>query len=300
MSPAPHILVAGSYGLSTRYVVGAAPEPGETIIAAAAFVDHGGKGSNQAIAAARLGARVDFITAIGEDAAGDGARALWRAEGVRCTVRRTSEVGTMTGAIIVEADGENRIVVGLGAMDTLDDRDADIVGELANADTTVIVQNEAPLAFTRRVLELARAVGARTVYNPAPAVELPSGTDLWAFVDYLVPNATEARALLGDTAVADDAVAGELARRTGCRVVLTLGALGAMIAGQDGGVHVPAVETEVVDTTGAGDCFTAAFATAMARGKGEVEAVGFACQAAARAVSAPGVLDGLPYAADLR
>jgi ribokinase len=291
----PHVLVAGSYGLSMRYVAERPPEAGETLIAEGVFADHGGKGSNQAIAAARLGATVDFLTAVGDDAAGDEAIALWRREGVQATAVRVRGRATMTGSIIVDRSGENRIIVGLGAMASLDEGDARLAKPLLTPATTVVVQNEAPLAFTRRILELAREAGALTIYNPAPAIDLLEAGELWPLVDYLVPNASEAARILGDAAVAPGPeLAEQLAARTGCRVVLTLGSGGAVVASAGGTEYTPARSVEAVDTTGAGDCFTAALAVALAGGTTDGEAVRFATLAASRAVQRPGVLDGLP------
>ncbi|MFF2275594.1 ribokinase [Agromyces sp. NPDC058126] len=304
MSGAPHVVVAGSYGWSTRYVLAAAPAPGETVLADDVQFEHGGKGSNQAVAAARLGASVDFVTAIGRDHAADSAVALWTAEGVRAEPLRPTGLPTMTGTILVEGDGENRIVAALGAMLALGADQAGAVDELVTADSTVIVQNEAPLAFTRAVLERANAAGARTVYNPAPAsAALDHRDPVWCAVDVLVPNEHEARSLLGADGMASDApaaeLAGELAERTGCRVVMTLGEHGALIAAGGSVEHVPAVPATAVDTTGAGDCFTAALAVALAEGAVLRDAVRFACLAASRAVAVPGVIDGLPRRAEL-
>ncbi|MGH3705770.1 MAG: ribokinase [Agromyces sp.] len=301
---APHIVVAGSYGWSTRYVLASAPGPGETVLAHDVQFEHGGKGSNQAVASARLGASVDFVTAVGHDHAADSAAALWADEGVRATALRPRDLPTMTGTILVEADGENRIVAALGAMLALGAADARLIDDLVTADSTVIVQNEAPYAFTRAVLERAKAVGARTVYNPAPAsAALDHGDPVWRVVDVLVPNEHEARSLLGtaggDTATAPDELARRLSESTGCRVVLTLGGRGAVFATRGAVEHVPAVPATAVDTTGAGDCFTAALSVALAEGAVLRDAVGFACLAASRAVAVPGVIEGLPRRAAL-
>ncbi len=297
---APHVVVGGSYGLSTRYVVESAPAPGETVLAGLVALDHGGKGSNQAVAAARLGADVDFITAIGLDAAGAGAHTLWEREGVRATAVTSSDP-TMTGTIVVDAHGENRIVVGMGAMAGLTAEHAHLIAERIRPESVVVVQNEAPPAFSRALLELARERGARTVYNPAPAVSAVGIDEIWPLVDHLIPNATEAAHLVGGDARArsEADTAAALARRTGCRVVMTVGERGAVISD---GYRVRTVATPrvvAVDTTGAGDCFTGAFATALAAGEDELDAARFACAAASLAVTRPGVVDALPFRADL-
>lgn len=297
---APHVVVGGSYGVSTRYVVREAPAAGETILADLVALDHGGKGSNQAVAAARLGAEVDFITAIGLDAAGTGAHALWTREGVRATAITSSDP-TMTGTIVVDARGENRIVVGMGAMSGLTAHHAQLMAELVRPKSIVVVQNEAPLPFNRALLEVARERGARTVYNPAPALPAAGLDEIWPLVDFLIPNATEAAHLVAGHTDGRSEIdtAAVLARCTGCRVVMTVGERGAILSD---GVSIDAVaapRVAAVDTTGAGDCFTGAFATALASGEDALDAARFACAAASFAVTRPGVVDGLPYRDDL-
>lgn len=292
---APHVVVGGSYGLSTRYVVERAPAAGETVTAVLTVLDHGGKGSNQAIAAARLGAEVDFLTAIGADSAGSGGIDLWEREGVKATAI-TSTLPTMTGSIIVDRDGENRIVIGMGAMADLAAEHAQLIAEKIGEESVVVVQNEAPLAFARALLQLAKERGARTVYNPAPVVLSDELSAIWPLVDYLIPNASEARHLIGAGAegISPQDIVRTLAERTGCHVVLTIGEDGAVVTNGVEIVSVPASVVVAVDTTGAGDCFTGAFATALAAGQDEVSAARFACEAAAVAVMHAGVVEGLP------
>ncbi|GAB3585817.1 ribokinase [Leifsonia lichenia] len=304
MSTGPKILVAGSYGLSTRYVVDRAPAPGETMVAGHVALDHGGKGSNQAIAAARLGADVTFMTALGRDHAADSARALWHRERVVAVVEEFPSSPTMSGAIVVDRNGENCITVGLGAMAELTADHAAVADAIAGPGWIAVVQNEAPVEYTVEVLRRAKRNGATTILNPAPAYA-PDQLDerVWDAVDFVLPNEHEALALLGvagdDRPGDTDEVARALARRTGSTVVITRGARGAVFSDgvtvENRGVDA----ARAVDTTGAGDTFTAAFAVAVGRGADVGDAVSFANRAAGHSVRHAGVINGLPRASDL-
>ncbi|KQR50858.1 hypothetical protein ASF88_16655 [Leifsonia sp. Leaf336] len=304
MSVTPKILVAGSYGVSTRYVVDRAPAAGETVIAARVGTDHGGKGSNQAVCAARLGAEVTFMTALGGDHSADAARALWRTEGVVAVVEEFPASPTMSGAIVVDRSGENCITVGLGAMADLTAEHAAVTDAIAGPGWIAVVQNEAPVEYTFEVLRRAKRNGATTILNPAPAFA-PDQLDesLWDVVDFVLPNEHEALALLGvagDNRPGDaEEIARTLARRTRSTVVITRGARGAVIS--DGvTVEARAVDAvRAVDTTGAGDTFTGAFAVAIGRGADVGDATDFANRAAGYSVRHAGVINGLPRASDL-
>jgi ribokinase len=264
------IAVVGSYGVGLTFGVERVPERGESVIGSFSRTDPGGKGSNQAIGAARLGAEVALLTAVGEDAFGDGALELWREEGVDATAVLRSPEPTMTAAILVEASGENRIVIVPGALSTLTPEHVNAFApSIARADV-LLVQLEIPVEPALHALEVARDAGVRTILNPAPAPAQP----IAPVADYLTPNETEAAAV---------------ARARGT-VVVTLGEEGARI-GDD---HVPAFPARVVDTTGAGDAFNAAFAVALAEGCSELDAVRWGCAAGAHMVEHPGVVPGLP------
>jgi ribokinase len=264
------VAVVGSYGVGLTVELDRMPEAGETVVGRTFRTDHGGKGSNQAVGAARLGAEVAFLTAIGEDSFAHDAVALWDAEGVRAEAIVVPSAATMTAPIFVEPSGQNRIVIVPGALERLSrahvDRFAD---RIAQADVCV-VQLEIPLDTALYALEVAREKGVRTILNPAPA----PGTPISPEVDYVTPNETEAAAVAG-------------ARAT---VVLTLGEDGAELDG----VHVSAFPADPVDTTGAGDAFTAAFAVALAEGRADLEAVRWGCAAGAHMVEHAGVVPGLP------
>lgn len=297
------ILVAGSYGFSTRFTVDHSPAPGETVRADAVSFDHGGKGSNQAVGAARLGASVALLTALGDDAAAAGARELWRAEGVRDLSVDVPGEPTMVGSIYVDRRGENSIAIGFGAMGHLTSEHATPVSELVDESWIVLVQNEAPIEFTREILRRASARGARTILNPAPALHGVAPDDpLWRFVDYVTPNEHEAVTLAGPGRTDEATIAettARLARDTGTRVITTVGARGALLS--DGGPtsHFRVRAVEAVDTTGAGDTFNAALAVALSEGRSDAEAISWACTAARHSVQHHGVIDGLPFRGDL-
>lgn len=264
------IAVVGSYGVGLTFGSARAPERGETVIGTLFRQDHGGKGSNQAVGAARLGAEVSFLTAVGEDDFGQAAFGLWEEEGVDATAVLRAAQPTITAAILVEETGENRIVVVPGALATLTPAHVDeFAGRIAAADI-VLVQLEIPIETALRALEVGHEAGVRTILNPAPAPTTPVAPR----ADYVVPNETEA------SSVAD--AAGTL--------VLTLGERGARV----GDETVPAFPARTVDTTGAGDAFCAAFAVALAEGAGDLEAVRWGCAAGAHMVEHEGVVPGLP------
>jgi ribokinase len=268
------VAIVGSYGVGLTVELDRVPNAGETVIGRTFRRDHGGKGSNQAVGCARLGAEVDFLTAIGDDAFGHDALALWQEEGVRAQAVLAT-AATMCAPIFVEPSGENRIVVVPGALEQLSRAHVDaFANRIANADVCV-VQLEIPLDTALYALEVARRAGVRTILNPAPAPTQPIAPD----VDYLTPNETEAAAVSG-------------ARGT---LVLTLGEQGAQL----GDERVPAFAAVVADTTGAGDAFTSAFAVALAEGLADLDAVRWGCAAGAHMVEHPGVVPGLPTRAQL-
>src|SRR4051794_5232480 len=184
------IAVVGSYGVGLTVELDRVPEAGETVVGRSFRTDHGGKGSNQAVGAVRLGAEVDFLTAIGDDAFGHEAIALWEAEGVRAEPVVVN-APTMTAPILVEPSGENRIIIVPGALAELGRVHVDaFAGRIAAADICV-VQLEIPVDTALYALELARRAGARTILNPAPAPPSPIAPE----VDYVTPNETEAAAV---------------------------------------------------------------------------------------------------------
>ena len=264
------IAVVGSYGVGLTFGSARAPERGETVIGTLFRHDHGGKGSNQAVGAARLGAEVVFLTAVGGDDFGDGAFGLWAEEGVDASAVVKVPLPTMTAAILVEETGDNRIVVVPGALSALSPAHVDAFAEQIAAADVLLVQLEIPVETALHAIETARAAGVRTVLNPAPAP--PSA--IAPAADYLTPNESEAFAVEGADGI----------------LVVTLGDQGARL----GGDRIPAFPARPVDTTGAGDAFCAAFAVALAEGAEDADAVRWGCAAGAHMVEHEGVIPGLP------
>ena len=265
----------GSYGAGLTFGAERVPERGESVIGSLFRIDHGGKGSNQAVGAARLGAEVALLTAVGQDTFGDSAFDLWAAEGVDAGAVIRPELPTMTAAILVEASGDNRIVIVPGALEVLTSAHVDEFATQIAAADVLLVQLEIPLDTALHALEVARSAGVRSVLNPAPAPERP----IAPVADYITPNETEAPSVAG-------------AQGT---LVLTLGERGARL----GEEIVPAFAARVVDTTGAGDAFCAAFAVALAENQPTLDAVRWGCAAGAHMVEHEGVVPGLPTRAEL-
>ncbi|MCW5950772.1 MAG: ribokinase, partial [Propionibacteriaceae bacterium] len=188
------IAVVGSYGVGLTMRVNRLPAGGETLTDGVFSIGHGGKGSNQAVAAARLGAEVSFLTAVGADPFGTAACELWRDEGVRAIVLTTG-AATMVGVILVEPGGENRIVIAPGALAELSPADVDAFEDAIATADILVTGFEIPVPVARRALQLARRHGVRTLLNPAPAV--PLDAELWELTDVLTPNQSEAAVLTG-------------------------------------------------------------------------------------------------------
>jgi ribokinase len=264
------VAVVGSYGVGLTFGAERLPERGESVIGDLFRTDHGGKGSNQAVGAARLGAEVSLMTAVGEDSFGDDAFALWAEEGLDVSAVVRAPMPTMTAAILVEQGGDNRIVIVPGALSTLTPRHVDAFAPQIHGADILLVQLEIPLETALHAVELGCRAGVCTVLNPAPAPPRP----LRVAANYLIPNETEAPAV----ADADGTL------------VVTLGEQGARI----GDERVPAFPARAVDSTGAGDAFCAAFAVALAEGAADLDAVRWGCAAGAHMVEHEGVIPGLP------
>jgi ribokinase len=258
----PRIVVVGSYNRDLSFVMRRMPADGETVIGADLVEGPGGKGSNQAIQAARAGAYVSMLAAVGADGAGSEAVALWRRCGIatRMVVRKDG-VATGSAAILVEADGRNRIVVASGANACLTAADVRRAGGGIRASALVVGQLEVPVAATQAAFAMARRAGAATLLNAAPAISrIPAS--LLRLTDILVVNEIEARALTGLPARATPStLARALGKFARLAAVVTVGADGAWLAGAGRAPsRFPAPSTKVVDTTGAGDAFVGAFA----------------------------------------
>lgn len=299
---APIVTVVGSYAVGLTIVVERAPVGGETVIGAGYEEGPGGKGSNQAIQAARLGADVALVAVVGADRFAQEARAMWEAEGVDTTyVASCDGLATGVGFIVVEASGENRIVLDLGANGRLSRASVDAAAERIARSQVVLVQFEVPTEAAIAAIAGARAAGAISILNPAPARPLPDHA--LAMIDVLTPNETELRVLAGRRSNDD---AGDpledgrmLVRRGVGAVVLTRGAAGALIIRADSALALPALPIDVIDTTGAGDAFNGALAVGLTMRMTLPDAVRMAIVAGALACTRRGVVPALPTAAEL-
>ena len=280
----PGVVVIGSYLVALVMEVERFPSVGETVNGGGYFETHGGKGSNMAVQAARLGARCAFVGRVGDDARGRSFRAMLAGEGVGTDHLHLQEgIATGVGFVILGPGGQNMIAIDSGANARFSTADVDAAGDAMRQRGTVLTQLEIPLATALRGTQCGRAAGCTTILNPAPAQDL-SGHDL-ASVSVITPNETEARVCLGMAASerADEETLGRRLLERGCgAALLTLGERGCLCVTAAGSEHIPGFAIpEVVDTTGAGDAFNAALAVALAEGRALSEAARFANAAAA-------------------
>ncbi|MFC4602867.1 ribokinase [Rhodococcus kronopolitis] len=290
---APEIVVVGSANIDTVIRVPRLPTPGETVLGTSVTEFVGGKGANQAVAAARLGRRVSLVGLVGEDAGGAVVRDALRAEGVD-TANLRPRAGTSTGIAMIQVDdeGENTVTVVPGANAELD-AERVRASELALREARITV-----LQFEisdEAVVEAVRLAGGTVILNPSPVRPVPGA--VMDRVDVLIVNRSELALLAGAPEPATTELAAELAAGVEgpAAVVVTLGADGAVLVRPGGVVVVPAVPVEaVVDPTGAGDTFCGALADALVRGEDLAAAVRWAVRAAAVAVTGPGAQSAMP------
>jgi len=302
------LLVLGSFVADVAFRATHLPSWGETLMGTSFALGPGGKGSNQAVAAARSARRegphaliVQFVSRLADDPFGQLARDLWAADAIDASLVTTSTT-TPTGAAAILIDqvrGENAIIVVPGACFTLTPEDLEPATQAIQSAAVFLTQLELPLDTVHRGLTMARAAGVPTILNPAPAPATPLPADLIALADYFIPNETEAALLTGlpvDT-VEQATAAAEAVRTAGARnVILTLGARGALVLTRDAApVLIPAFNAgPVLETTGAGDAFCGAFATALAEGQPLLDCVRFGCATAGISVTRPGTAPSMP------
>ncbi len=301
----PRITVLGSLNMDISVTVARLAGPGETVLGSAARLQPGGKGANQAVAAARLGASVRMAGCCGDDDFGRTLRSALETAGVDvAAVRILAGVPSGLALITVDATGENSITVAPGANGLAGPPEA-AASAAADCDA-LILSAEIPVPVLAAALDRARSAGVMTVLNLAPAPPEAAGL-LAAGADWLIVNAPEAGAILG-RAVTDvagaQAAAADLAAAGGGHAVITLGRDGAVLADpvladRGGALAVPGFSVESVDSVGAGDAFVAALGVAVASGVAPPEAVRLACAVAATAVTRPGAQDGLPAGPDV-
>jgi ribokinase len=292
----PEVAVVGSLNLDLVVRVARLPGPGETVSGDDVFRNPGGKGANQAVAAARLGRRVAMVGRVGDDDAGRELLESLEADAVDTSqVRVVAGVPSGIALITVSEDGENQIVVSPGANARLTPDDVGQAGAALAAAAVTLLQLEVPL---EAVAAAARAAGGTVVLNPAPVRDLPE--ELLAEVDVLVPNRVELAQLAGGAEPEKVAEATRLAGRLPARaVVVTLGADGCLVIVGGDTVHVPAVPVRAVDTTAAGDAFCGGLADALAGGATLEDAARRAVRVAAAACLRPGAQASLPTPGDL-
>ena len=290
MNRKPRIVVVGSANVDLTTFTDQFPRPGETIFGREFHLGFGGKGANQAVAACRCGAEVAMLARVGDDLFGPAYIANFAQCGVDASrVLVTPGVSTGVAPIFVESSGQNRILVVKGANDRLLPADVDAARDVLRAADCIVLQLEIPLETVYYTLRLARALGIPSILNPAPGQRLDLAE--LAHADYVIPNETEAEAPTG-LPVGGLEEARQAAMRlleSGVRrVIVTLGANGALLAGADGMRHVPPFAVQPVDTTGAGDAFIGSFACSLAAGCAEAEAIARANLYAALSTLAPG------------
>lgn len=289
------IAVVGSYNVGLTIETDKVPAAGETVLGRGYSEGPGGKGSNQAIAAARLGARVRFVGSVGKDRYGDEALRLWESEGVMSEWVKRVEEHTGIAFIVVGPAGSNIIVVDPGANGRLSPADVGTASAAIRGCGAVLTQLEIPSETAAAACRQAREEGAAVILNPAPAKE-GHRLDL-SQVDVLTPNETEFGVLAG-TADLDGGARSLLAKGPGA-VVVTLGERGARVITKDDAVTVPAPRVRPLDTTGAGDAFNGALAVALSEGEPLTSAVRFANYAGALAVTRREVVPALPTRQEL-
>jgi ribokinase len=300
MAETPRIAVVGSANTDLITFADTFPRPGETLFGQNFDLGFGGKGANQAIAARLCGAQVLMVAKVGKDLFGEATVRNFNSFGVDTTHVKIVE-GAPTGVapIFVEPGGQNRIIVVKGANDRLMPADVDAAAAELSRVHTIIMQFEVPLATIYHTVRFARAHNIRCIVNPAPAVPASLGDLVGA--DYFIPNETEAELITGlpvQTIEQAAACAVSLLEKGFRRVVITLGARGALLADATGHVHIPPFPVTAVDTTGAGDAFIGSLAVFLAEGVPEKDAIARASLYAALSTTRVGTQKSFPARAE--
>ncbi|MFL5732100.1 MAG: ribokinase [Chloroflexia bacterium] len=291
------VVVLGSLNIDLVIRVPHLPSPGETVTGHSFFQAPGGKGANQAVAAAKLGANVHMVGRVGGDAFGVALRESLRAAGAddSCVIS-TPDVSTGVALIFVDDEGENVIVLDSAANARLSTQDVEAASSQISEADALLLQLEVPLETVLRAAQAARNGTAHLILNAAPARELPG--ELFPLVDTLVVNREELAALSGSRAEPREAAGALLAKGCGA-VLVTLGAEGSVLVREGEATHVPAFRVEAVDTTAAGDTFAAAYAVASLEGADPETRLRFANAAAALTVTRAGAQIGMPARAEV-
>jgi ribokinase len=271
----PRIAVVGSANIDLTTFTDQFPRPGETIFGREFHLGFGGKGANQAVAARLCGAEVSMIARVGDDLFGPATVRNFTDQGIDAThVLITPGVSSGVAPIFVESNGQNRILVVMGANEKLMPADVDAAADVLRAADCIVLQLEVPIETVYHTLRFARQHGIRSILNPAPGQKLDLAEV--ANADYVIPNETEAEALTGMPVRSlhdARACAIHLLKSGVRRVIVTLGENGALLASDETVTHVPGHRVQPVDTTGAGDAFIGSFAVFLAEGRPEQEAI---------------------------
>lgn len=288
----PVVTVVGSFAVGMTLRTKRMPIFGETLIGSDFDMGPGGKGSNQAVGTAMLGAESYFAGIIGKDKLGDIAVELYAEKGVNTQyLLRTDKMSTGVGFIILNELGQNGIILDMGANKLMDAAFVDTVEEQIARSNVVMSVLELPVPAAARAMQLGKKHGVLTILNPAPATHLED--EVLRNVDYLTPNETELRILLGlapDDPQPTIDLANQLRKHGVGNLIVTMGERGALVMTGDGHFEVSGIHVDVVDTTGAGDAFNSGLAVALAEGKDLEEAVKFAVCAGAIACTKLGVI----------
>jgi ribokinase len=298
------ILVIGSSNMDMIVKSARLPRPGETVIGGTFSMVPGGKGANQAVAAARMGGRVHFLTCLGEDEFGRSLVARYNAEGIDTSLIQTiSGMHTGVAFILVDASGENLISVASGANALFAAERLEALERLPAVPKWVLLQLEIPLDTVVTAARWAQVRGVNVILDPAPCPREGLPDELLSLVDILTPNAVEAEALAGRpiSSDAEAVAAGRALIERGVReVIVTLGERGGVVVSQSGDWTYEAPRVRAIDTTAAGDCFAGALAVGLAEGMAEREAVALAARAAALSVTRMGAQSSLPTRREIR
>jgi ribokinase len=298
----PRITVIGSANVDYIMQVGHLPVLGETVTGGQFFQAFGGKGANQAVASARLGADVSMIGCVGADAYGIQLRDALLVEGIDCRAVSTVEGSSGVALIVVDDTSQNAIVIVAGSNGELTPASLQAFDTVLQAANVIVCQLEVPMATVGYALKRGRELGKTVILNPAPA-SAPLPAEWYASIDYLIPNESEAGALSGVTVDSLDSArlaATRLIQAGAGKVIITLGPQGVLFS--DGQVfeHLVAPKVKAVDTTAAGDTFVGGFAAALANGESEAEAIRFGQVAAALSVTRAGAQPSIPTLHDVQ
>ncbi|AJO77745.1 ribokinase [Pseudomonas sp. MRSN 12121] len=296
------VVVVGSLNMDLVTRAERLPRAGETLVGQSFATVSGGKGANQAVAAARLGAEVSMVGCVGDDAYGEQLRSALLAEQIDCQAVTAVAGSSGVALIVVDDSSQNAIVIVAGGNGQLTPEVVGGFDPVLQAADVIICQLEVPLATVEHTLKRGRALGKTVILNPAPASG-PLPADWYSSIDYLIPNESEAAALSGlpvDSLASAEAAASQLLAAGAGKVIITLGGQGSLFASGTGFEHFPAPRVKAVDTTAAGDTFVGGFAAALAAGKSEAEAIRFGQVAAALSVTRSGAQPSIPTLSDVQ